>query len=1051
VAARPSSGVPAPAPHELRRERLLEVLHRHSTRPLLLLVAPGGFGKSTLAATYARDSGAVVVWLTLQAADRDSRRLFNRLADAFEAAFEAADPAASPELRRLPELRQGLESGAEGTGLARLLLADVAQAPAGFILVLDDFHLVQDAEDVMQAVDALVRGLPEMGQLVVTAREAPALSMTRLVARGAVFALGAEDLRFTSEETRALRQALGGDASHDDEAEGWVTGILLGGAPHQLGIGGGELLGAYVERELLVRMPPREQRWLETLAVLETITPTAAERLLGAGAWPVRLHALAQSCPFLVAGQDGSYRLHSLVRDSLLNRLRRSGARRAARVWGVARELAEEAFDTVGVVRACQELGQTEGVITLIRRSVDEAVLSGRWSAVLAALDLLPENVRRAHPDLSLAEAHALVSTGRVELARQAAEDALHHGGRSGHVGTQVNAIAWLARIAQFGGELNAAEDWLSAADHLLNHAELPLDQRRLLEGRVLNVRGICSTMRGRFDDAVAAFGRAEQLLRLLHPSRELALVEHNYGSFCCRTGDYVTAQTMLSEAAAHWRLFGDRGMLATTQMQLGDVYLRCGNLAAAGSAFTGAAEVARAAGAPRNEGWAVLSLAEWHRASGRIADAVATIDEVLGLASEIGERELVLLGLLGRAELAILQNDLRTARELLPRAQAEAQRLGSDAELALVDLALGRLHLAEGAGERAVSHCDAALQRGSAVWGAQEQVVAHYWLGTAYLALGRAERATEILEQALRLSEAAPGVAPLVAPVAEDPSLLKHGLRVGLEPSVLAEIERQAATRRPWSGVPERAPIAVVARNDLPRLEARLFGNFILHRDGELVEPEARKVDRARELFALLLLHPNGLPDREIAELLWPEMAPQRGLHNLQMTAYLLRRWLGAKAALRYSAGTYQLNPQMEVWADVRAFEASLARAHGARDEALAHSLERAVELYRGALLADVAWLWVDPLRMAYRSRFATAALQLADLISTLDPARSDGLAERVIEIEPENDSAYERLFLNARARGDLLAAARVARRYGEAAVRLGLSTNPVLLQAAR
>src|SRR5438445_742941 len=60
MAARLVTGVPASAPHELRRERLLEVLHRHSTRPLIVLVAPAGFGKSTLAATYARDSGAPV-------------------------------------------------------------------------------------------------------------------------------------------------------------------------------------------------------------------------------------------------------------------------------------------------------------------------------------------------------------------------------------------------------------------------------------------------------------------------------------------------------------------------------------------------------------------------------------------------------------------------------------------------------------------------------------------------------------------------------------------------------------------------------------------------------------------------------------------------------------------------------------------------------------------------------------------------------------------------------------------------------------------------------
>ena len=80
--------MPSPAPHELRRERLLEALHKHRARPLILLVAAAGFGKSTLAATYARDSGAAVAWLSLEAADRDSRRFFGRLAEALEGELE---------------------------------------------------------------------------------------------------------------------------------------------------------------------------------------------------------------------------------------------------------------------------------------------------------------------------------------------------------------------------------------------------------------------------------------------------------------------------------------------------------------------------------------------------------------------------------------------------------------------------------------------------------------------------------------------------------------------------------------------------------------------------------------------------------------------------------------------------------------------------------------------------------------------------------------------------------------------------------------------------
>src|ERR671938_584190 len=112
-------------------------------------------------------------------------------------------------------------------------------------------------------------------------------------------------------------------------------------------------------------------------------------------------------------------------------------------------------------------------------------------------------------------------------------------------------------------------------------------------------------------------------------------------------------------------------------------------------------------------------------------------------------------------------------------------------------------------------------------------------------MALDRAQQAADTLEQALRELEHSVGLPLLVGPVAEDPRLLEHGVRLGIEPALLGEIERQAATRRPWSGVPQPGGLEIVARNELPRLEARLFGHFVLHRDGQLLEAGPRKVDR--------------------------------------------------------------------------------------------------------------------------------------------------------------------------------------------------------------
>ena len=108
--------------------------------------------------------------------------------------------------------------------------------------------------------------------------------------------------------------------------------------------------------------------------------------------------------------------------------------------------------------------------------------------------------------------------------------------------------------------------------------------------------------------------------------------------------------------------------------------------------------------------------------------------------------------------------------------------------------------------------------------------------------------------------------------------------------------------------------------------------------------------------------------------------------------------------------------------------------------------ALTKAVDVYRDPLLGDVAWTWVEPIRLEYRGRYIGAALQLADLLARADPARSDGLAESAIAIAPETDIAYERLIQNALARRNALEVRRLRNRYVQAAQQYGFTPDPRL-----
>ena len=98
------------------------------------------------------------------------------------------------------------------------LLNEITTLPDHFILVLDDYHVI-DAKPVDHALTFLLEHLPPQMHLVITTREDPQLPLARLRARGQLTELRAADLRFTPAEAAAfLNQVMGLDLSAEDIA-----------------------------------------------------------------------------------------------------------------------------------------------------------------------------------------------------------------------------------------------------------------------------------------------------------------------------------------------------------------------------------------------------------------------------------------------------------------------------------------------------------------------------------------------------------------------------------------------------------------------------------------------------------------------------------------------------------------------------------------------------------------------------------------------------------------------------------------------------------------
>ncbi len=236
--------IPRPRPNVVHRSRLIERLNEglhHNQgfgRKLTLISASAGFGKTTLVSEWiatltpnpspsGRGEGVRVAWLSLDEGDNDLTRFLVYLV--------AAAQTIAPKIGAgaLAALHASQPQPPPTEAILTALLNDITTLADNFILVLDDYHVI-DSQPVDQALVFLVEHLPPQLHLVIATREDPSLPLARLRVRGQLTELRATDLRFTpAEAAEFLNRVMGLNLSAEDIAvlenrtEGWIAGLQL--------------------------------------------------------------------------------------------------------------------------------------------------------------------------------------------------------------------------------------------------------------------------------------------------------------------------------------------------------------------------------------------------------------------------------------------------------------------------------------------------------------------------------------------------------------------------------------------------------------------------------------------------------------------------------------------------------------------------------------------------------------------------------------------------------------------------------------------------------
>ena len=219
--------IPPPRPKIVLRPRLIERLTEglSANRKLTLISAPAGFGKTTLVSEWISCCDQKVAWLSLDEGDNDPARFLTYLISALQTITANVGEGVLSMLQspQLPKTEFLLTE----------LLNEISTIPTNFVLVLDDYHVI-DSKPVDNALTFLLDHLPPQMHLVITTREDPSLPLPRYRARGQLAELRAADLRFTpAEAADFLNQVMGLNLAVEDIAaleartEGWIVGLQL--------------------------------------------------------------------------------------------------------------------------------------------------------------------------------------------------------------------------------------------------------------------------------------------------------------------------------------------------------------------------------------------------------------------------------------------------------------------------------------------------------------------------------------------------------------------------------------------------------------------------------------------------------------------------------------------------------------------------------------------------------------------------------------------------------------------------------------------------------
>ena len=959
------------------RNRLFSMLDQGRDHPIIWVSGPAGCGKTTLISSYLEAREIPCLWYEVDEGDADLATFFYFLG---QAAKKAAPRKRSPLPLLTPEYLQGIPTFSK-----RFFEKLCERLPIPSVVVFDNYQEVSAESSFHEAILNGLSNIPPKINAVLISRSGPPPELIRLRANNLMEDLAWKELRLTIEESAGIvklrsKQKLSKEslAEIHRASDGRVAGLVLmlerakmeDIEPQKAGIASRQEIFDYFASEIFDRTEREVQELLLKTSLLPKMTARMAEVLSGLPSASSLLFKLSAQNYFTEKRihTEPVYQYHPLFREFLLSRVKDSfPLERLMVLCHQAASLLEDDGQIEAAVTLLHEIGDTEGIASLIVNHAPSMAAQERYQALESWLNFLPEGVMERYPWLLYwkgVSRFPLDASQALPYFEKAFEGLRLQDNLPGSL------LAWSGVVDSIFYDfknLSLMDRWIQIFPGLPENPETSLPQE--VWSRV--VTSMFSALSNRYPD---------------HP--EVNIWEERAVSLAQGPGSPLSKAIILFHLE-HWYMI--RGEYGQSTLALQSLQ----HLAKPKGSLPLVILLAR-----MSETFHLQMEGEHEKCLRAVSDGLKT-SEYSGIFSQYSH-------FMGHAAMSCLNlGDLESAQSMLQKMGSSLQRFS------LMDI--GYYHFCQA--RHALLKSDLGMAINQVEWGLQPELKSGFYMGLSlgYLIsaqvlhrIGKQEEAWSHLHEAFHFGERykskllesyglmveayfyfeqgdeVSGLASLRKALAigrgsgipmayVDQPAVTAGLCVkALEENIEVPYVQDIIRRRRL--IPENPPLHL--ENWPWNLKVFTLGRFELLKEDKPI-PSSRKVQQKplAMLKVMIALGGKGVKEEQLSDILWPEADGDDAHNSFITTQHRLRQLIGHENAIQHKEGRLTFDDR-QCWVDVWAFERLLGQAEEEKKRGSAENavqcIEKAIHLYKGPFLADeIDQSWIISTRERCRSRF--------------------------------------------------------------------------------